>query len=403
MSEEFKIFGNARYAFRRDTLENWESVNPTLLGGEIGVVTDGTETEKVKIGDGIHKWSELPWWKGPQGDQGPQGIQGPKGDKGDKGEKGDDYNLTETDKQEIAGMVDVPDIDVSSVAPSILNKISGGYKSLLVNDVSPLAHKCSCRLTSDTYEEVLGGSKNLFQSTNNSVRTHADSATPFTTSINTDGSIKFYAQFPNEAPEWDQWYSYGIDLEIEPSSLILGEKYTVSLTNGNEFMLYVQCIDENSEDVPTYIDDKGTFAIDERCKRITAHFYTYAEPSTLIDKTYYPQLELGDKATTWAEYGGVIIEVKPYITDFSTVKLNVNGKSYTPTADGTVTDIASVSPTMEITTNNEHANVCDFTYCVDTKKYIDNSSGGGSALGDIETALDNIIAIQENLIGGGNV
>ena len=153
MNDIVKIFGDARIAFRSDTLENWESVNPTLLGGEIGVVTDGTETEKVKIGDGKTPWNDLSWWKGPKGDKGDKGQQGEqgfrgidgndgtpathswngttltitsasgtssanlKGEKGDKGEQGiqgkdgQDYVLTEADKQEIADMVDVPDIE----------------------------------------------------------------------------------------------------------------------------------------------------------------------------------------------------------------------------------------------------------------------------------------------------
>ena len=160
-----KIFGDVRIAFRSDTLENWQKENPVSLSGEFLVVTDGTETEKVKIGDGKTPWNDLPWWKGPKGDKGdkgPQGekgeqgfrgqdgndgtpathswngttltitsasgtssanLKGEKGDKGDKGEQGEkgeqgiqgkdgqDYVLTEADKQEIADMVDVPDIE----------------------------------------------------------------------------------------------------------------------------------------------------------------------------------------------------------------------------------------------------------------------------------------------------
>lgn len=45
--------------------------------------------------------------KGDTGETGPQGEQGPAGEKGEKGEPGENYVLTETDKQEIAGMVDV--------------------------------------------------------------------------------------------------------------------------------------------------------------------------------------------------------------------------------------------------------------------------------------------------------
>lgn len=159
MSEEFKVFGNARYAFRRDTLENWETENPILLAGEIGVVTDNGEILKVKIGDGKTAWNNLSWWKGPKGekgdkgDKGEQGIQGfsgidgndgtpathswngtiltvtsasgtssanLKGEKGADGKDGQDYILTETDKQEIADMVDVPVGDIETALDEII-------------------------------------------------------------------------------------------------------------------------------------------------------------------------------------------------------------------------------------------------------------------------------------------
>ena len=40
--------------FRRDTAANWESVNPVLLPGEIGIETD---TYKFKIGNGS-RWNQ---------------------------------------------------------------------------------------------------------------------------------------------------------------------------------------------------------------------------------------------------------------------------------------------------------------------------------------------------------
>ena len=73
--------------------------------------------------------------RGPQGIQGvpgPQGIQGkpgPQGEKGEPGKKGDqgavgpqgpqgiqgeDYVLTEEDKKEIAGLINVPDVDLNN-------------------------------------------------------------------------------------------------------------------------------------------------------------------------------------------------------------------------------------------------------------------------------------------------
>ncbi len=84
------IHANARFAFRSDTSENWESINPVLLAGEFGVATNGSESKKVKIGDGETAWNSLSWWTG---------------EKGEKGDKGDNYILVEEDKQEIANLV----------------------------------------------------------------------------------------------------------------------------------------------------------------------------------------------------------------------------------------------------------------------------------------------------------
>ena len=68
--------------------------------------------------------------KGAKGDKGdafeysdftPQQLASLKGEKGDKGEDGQDYVLTENDKQEIAGLVDVPVDDVQVNGTSIVN------------------------------------------------------------------------------------------------------------------------------------------------------------------------------------------------------------------------------------------------------------------------------------------
>lgn len=69
MSEKdvVKILAAARFKYRSDTLVNWNGKNPILLSGEFGIAIDGTETDKVKIGDGNTPWNELPWWRGPKG------------------------------------------------------------------------------------------------------------------------------------------------------------------------------------------------------------------------------------------------------------------------------------------------------------------------------------------------
>lgn len=44
---------------RRDSLSNWESLNPKLADGEIGIVRD---ILKAKIGNGNNYWDTLPWF-----------------------------------------------------------------------------------------------------------------------------------------------------------------------------------------------------------------------------------------------------------------------------------------------------------------------------------------------------
>ena len=45
------------YRLRRDTKENWERLNPVLLAGEPGFITN---TYDLKIGDGKTEWNKLP-------------------------------------------------------------------------------------------------------------------------------------------------------------------------------------------------------------------------------------------------------------------------------------------------------------------------------------------------------
>ena len=104
--------------FRRDTPENWQSANPVLRQGEMGIELpgvvgeNGVEIFTFKIGDGVRPWNDLPYasvpagpspefeWSGtsirfrnPDGTwgkyiniQGPQGIKGEPGDPGPAGE-----------------------------------------------------------------------------------------------------------------------------------------------------------------------------------------------------------------------------------------------------------------------------------------------------------------------------
>ena len=52
---------NAKILVRRDTSTNWYATNPILLSGEQGYETN---TGKMKIGDGIRPWCQLPYFVG---------------------------------------------------------------------------------------------------------------------------------------------------------------------------------------------------------------------------------------------------------------------------------------------------------------------------------------------------
>lgn len=53
---------NGQVKTRIDTAANWQSVNPILLAGELGIESD---THRMKAGDGTTAWSSLPYLQGP--------------------------------------------------------------------------------------------------------------------------------------------------------------------------------------------------------------------------------------------------------------------------------------------------------------------------------------------------
>lgn len=55
-----KIF-NIRLRTKRDTEANWEKKNPLILDGEIIVVTTTSGETRVKIGDGVKTYTQLPF------------------------------------------------------------------------------------------------------------------------------------------------------------------------------------------------------------------------------------------------------------------------------------------------------------------------------------------------------
>lgn len=59
---------DARFTVRNDSAEKWESSNPILLKGEIGLEND---TNQFKFGDGVTPWNELKHVKLPLNPEAP--------------------------------------------------------------------------------------------------------------------------------------------------------------------------------------------------------------------------------------------------------------------------------------------------------------------------------------------
>lgn len=215
-----KIFvKNFVFQPKRKTAADWTSENPILRDGEFGVVTDGSDVEWLKVGDGVTAWNSLPYKKGPKGDpftysdftpeqlaalkgekgdtgaqgvQGIQGIQGEKGDtgaqglKGDKGDKGTDGYTPQkgidyfTD-EDIAGL-NIPKVDQTytpdsenaqsgkAVAEAVEPKADTSYvnntfanalkgtasgSAILIDDISPITHDMSVKISSDTVTDLM--------------------------------------------------------------------------------------------------------------------------------------------------------------------------------------------------------------------------------------------------------
>jgi hypothetical protein len=203
-NEVTRILAKARFKYRSDTLENWEKENPVLLSGEIGVVIDGSETEKAKWGDGKTPWNNLGWWKGPKGEKGDKGEKGEKGFSGvyvGSGEMPDGYNiqinpdaLEDTEEElTVLNALSKETLDKARIATDAAEKIieeaetaimaancavdlannsailkgaAEGEKSLVIRDVSPAEHLMSVTFPAEVLEEenpklaVYGSSEN---------------------------------------------------------------------------------------------------------------------------------------------------------------------------------------------------------------------------------------------------
>ena len=259
--------------------------------------------------------------KGDTGDTGPQGIQGEKGDKGEKGNKGDPGEVT------------------TAYANNTFANAPKGSKSgsaILIDDVSPVTHDMSVKISSDTVEDLTAVKvkkygKNLFDKNNrytiygflsggiitqnNYCRTIYIPCLPNTTyTVSKIQSSRFAVAFAEETPAIGSTVHDIIRSDTSTSIT------ATSSTNDNYIVVWV--------------------------------FHSnYDTTITLNEILSNLQIQLGTTAT----------EYEPYITP----------TEYTPTADGVVNGVTSLYPNTTLTTDTNGVMI-DCEYNTDIKKYIDN-------------------------------
>ena len=241
-------------------------------------------------------------------------AQGKKGDKGEPGKDGTDYVLTDTDKQEVADM-----IDYGQVANSIKNTVSG--KAAVAKDISPLTHALTVSLSSDTVTgfssvSVKKYGKNLINgnhitSNGNTFPVSLSAGTYVISVRNSDGSA---------------------------TGITFGSTFSANFKDANNAVV-------------KSVSGQGKFVLTaEDAARITK--LATACSVTIPDGVYRMyQLECGSAATSFEPY--------------------VEPQTVTANADGTVIGLTFMSPSITLMTDNSGVDI-SLTYNADTKKYIDN-------------------------------
>jgi hypothetical protein len=132
---------------RRGLSADWIAANPILPDGEPAVESD---THKIKVGDGITAWIDLPY----ASSTGTTGPQGPKGDKGDAGDTGPQGPQGEPGAQGDRGPQGEPGATGPQGPqgdPTTVNGYTGADIMLSYSDVgaAPAAVRASASVTTD--------------------------------------------------------------------------------------------------------------------------------------------------------------------------------------------------------------------------------------------------------------
>ena len=246
----------------------------------------------------------------------------------------------------------------TDVANAIKNTVSGN--PIVIDDASPIEHTLDVKVSANETVYVRG--KNLIPFNNKSYnngkyvagQTYTISGVSFT--VNDNGSVYVVGTATNGSAMF----------VLSNNPTLEAGRHTVTLSGCPNTDCYIAIVTGSN----TYYDyDSGVTAENVNIEKSRISFVV--KSGATVDATFYPMLEFGDT-----------------VSEFTSP---VGSCSATADEHGVVNGLVSVAKEMSIFT--ETGTEIECTYNRDTN----------AVVGDIETALDSIIAMQESLIGGASV
>ena len=317
---------------RRDTAANWSAKNPILREGEEGYETD---TGKRKVGDGTTEWNNLKY---------------------DSGIVDQTYNPDSENAQSGKAVAEAVATEQNRADNTFANALKGSKSgsAILIDDISPVTHDMSVKISSDTVEDLTAVKvsrcgKNLLdinQARRGDFDTFSIGDNVITaTSDNSTTEVVSMDLFDGELPAGDYILSLNAVIENTPKHNRPNE---IFIWKNGSFLTLTNVMKTDGSYSPTL-----KFTLSEKAK-ISIEFYKNVNYSqeTVSDTVYKVtlsniQLELGDTAT----------EYEPYIAP----------TEFTPTADGTVNGVTSLYPNTALMTDTEGV-IIDCEYNRDLNK-----------------------------------
>lgn len=339
-----KIYGDARFLPRHDTLENWQRKNPILLEAEPSYIIDGEDGKKIKFGDGVTPWNDLPYLSSNINNGGDITVD-------------QTYNPDSENAQSGKAVAEAVAIEQKRSDNTFANalKSSKSGSAILIDDISPVTHEMSVKISSDTVTDltavkVTRCGKNLIPLPYSQLPIGTTTLNGIEFTVYEDGSILMNGTATTAFSRY--LYNNKQDLlGLRAGDIITGSKWVSDnsqIANFNLTFNYYN-IDGTMEQGVINLGSQQNLTTTITKDYVGWGIYIYISSGKTFDNLLFkPQLELG-KTTT---------DYEPY----------VEPTEYTPNADGTVNGVTSLYPNITLMTDTDGV-IIDCEYNKDINKF----------------------------------